>query len=79
MLRMRSINLNPWRYSGRPQVAMHSQLLPFLVKRPVLLLVMGNAFMTGLSNGERKRAYIACELLTSPQLLILDVSDSGIF
>ena len=40
---------------------------------------MGHAFTTGLSNGERKRASIACELMTSPQLLILDVSASVIF
>ena len=44
-----------------------------------ILLVMGSASNTGLSGGERKRASIACELMTSPQLLILDVSITETF
>ena len=44
-----------------------------------LILKVGGTFFKGISGGEKKRTSIAFEILTQPNVLLLDEPTSGIY
>ena len=46
----------------------------FLILLHFCIVEIGEPLMTGLSEGERKRATLACELLKDPTFILIDVS-----
>ena len=55
-----------------------SELVDLLGLTNSMNTIVGNGKVRGLSGGERKRLSIACELISSPPVLILDEPTSGL-
>lgn len=68
----------PGSMSHELKMARMQEIVDALELNKCLNTRMGGTFVTGLSGGEKKRASIACELLTNPKLLILDEPTSGL-
>ena len=52
-------------------------MLKHFRRKIILNLQVGGAFVKGISGGERKRTSIAFEILTEPNVLLLDEPTSG--
>ncbi|KAH3740875.1 hypothetical protein DPMN_047591 [Dreissena polymorpha] len=62
----------PERLSREEKLKRINEIVDFLDIRNCLHTVTGDMFTRGLSGGEKKHASVACELLTDPDIPLLD-------
>ncbi|XP_059630899.1 ABC transporter G family member 25 [Cornus florida] len=68
----------PKSLSRREKVSLAESVIAELCLSKCENTIIGNAFVRGVSGGERKRVSIAHEMLVNPSLLILDEPTSGL-
>ncbi|KAK7480394.1 hypothetical protein BaRGS_00028313 [Batillaria attramentaria] len=68
----------PDEMSKKEKMKRMDEIIDQLDIKKCLDTIMGDAWNRGLSGGEKKRASIACELITDPAIIFMDEPTSGL-